>query len=328
MINIEHLVKRYGSKYAVNDISFKVGEGEIVGFLGPNGAGKSTTMNILTGYLSYTSGTVEVGGLDVLDNAFEVKRMIGYLPEQPPLYLDMTVEDYLNFVYDLKKCTFNRKKHLLEVSEVVRIADVYKRVIGNLSKGYRQRVGLAQALVGNPKVIVLDEPTIGLDPKQIIEVRNLIRTLGLDHTVILSTHILSEVQAVCDRVVIINRGRLVADRRTEDIMNAVEGNRRLSAKICGPQKDVLALIKNMQGVVSAEAVGQHDLDSVTYLIESESGVDIRKPLFMTLAKSNMPLVGLEAMGASLEDVFMSLVDAKEPAKSKKKTVSRRNSAGV
>lgn len=328
MINIDHLVKRYGNKYAINDVSFKVGEGEIVGFLGPNGAGKSTTMNILTGYLSYTSGTVEVGGLDILDNAFEVKRMIGYLPEQPPLYYDMTVEDYLNFVYDLKKCTFNRKKHLMEVSEVVRVADVYKRVIGNLSKGYRQRVGIAQALVGNPKVIVLDEPTIGLDPKQIIEVRNLIRTLGLDHTVILSTHILSEVQAVCDRVVIINRGRLVADRRTEDIAGAVEGNRRLSAKICGPQKDVLTMLRGQQGVITAEAIGGQDADSITYIIESESGVDIRKPLFSALAKNNMPLLGLEAMGVSLEDVFLTLVDAKEPVKSKKKTVSKRNSAGV
>jgi len=327
MINIDHLVKRYGNKNAVNDISFKVGEGEIVGFLGPNGAGKSTTMNILTGYLSYTSGTVEVGGLDIIDYAYEVKKMIGYLPEQPPLYLDMTVEDYLNFVYDLKKCTFNRKKHIMEICEVVRIADVYKRVIGNLSKGYRQRVGIAQALVGNPKIIVLDEPTIGLDPRQIVEIRNLIRTLGLDHTVILSTHILSEVQAVCDRVIIINRGRLVADKRTEDIATAVEGNRRLNAKICGPQKEVLSLLRAQPGVVTAEALGQHDADSITYLIESEQGVDIRKPLFSLLAKSNYPLIGLESVGAGLEDVFLSLVDSKEPTgKTRKKTVSKRSSA--
>lgn len=328
MINIDHLVKRYGNKYAVNDISFKVGEGEIVGFLGPNGAGKSTTMNILTGYLSYTSGTVEVGGLDIIDHAFEVKKMIGYLPEQPPLYSDMTVEDYLNFVYDLKKCTFNRKKHIMEICEVVRIADVYKRLIGNLSKGYRQRVGIAQALVGNPKILVLDEPTIGLDPRQIVEVRNLIRTLGLDHTIILSTHILSEVQAVCDRVIIINRGKLVADKRTEDIATAVEGNRRLNAKICGPQKEVLSLLRAQPGVTSVEAIGQHDADSITYLIESEAGVDIRKPLFSILAKNNYPIIGLEAVGAGLEDVFLSLVDAKEPTtKARKKTVRKRTSAG-
>ena len=328
MINIDHLVKRYGNKYAVNDISFKVGEGEIVGFLGPNGAGKSTTMNILTGYLSYTSGTVEVGGLDIIDHAFEVKKMIGYLPEQPPLYSDMTVEDYLNFVYDLKKCTFNRKKHIMEICEVVRIADVYKRLIGNLSKGYRQRVGIAQALVGNPKILVLDEPTIGLDPRQIVEVRNLIRTLGLDHTIILSTHILSEVQAVCDRAIIINRGKLVADKRTEDIATAVEGNRRLNAKICGPQKEVLSLLRAQPGVTSVEAIGQHDADSITYLIESEAGVDIRKPLFSILAKNNYPIIGLEAVGAGLEDVFLSLVDAKEPTtKARKKTVRKRSSAG-
>lgn len=328
MINIDHLVKRYGNKYAVNDISFKVGEGEIVGFLGPNGAGKSTTMNILTGYLSYTSGTVEVGGLDIIDHAFEVKKMIGYLPEQPPLYSDMTVEDYLNFVYDLKKCTFNRKKHIMEICEVVRIADVYKRLIGNLSKGYRQRVGIAQALVGNPKILVLDEPTIGLDPRQIVEVRNLIRTLGLDHTIILSTHILSEVQAVCDRVIIINRGKLVADKRTEDIATAVEGNRRLNAKICGPQKEVLSLLRAQPGVTLVEAIGQHDADSITYLIESEAGVDIRKPLFSILAKNNYPIIGLEAVGAGLEDVFLSLVDAKEPTtKARKKTVRKRSSAG-
>ncbi|HPT85869.1 MAG TPA: ATP-binding cassette domain-containing protein [Bacillota bacterium] len=329
MIHIDHLVKRYGSKYAVNDISFTVGEGEIVGFLGPNGAGKSTTMNIITGYLSYTSGTVEVGGLDIIDYAYEVKKMIGYLPEQPPLYNDMTVEDYLNFVYDLKKCTFNRKKHLMEICEVVRIADVYKRVIGHLSKGYRQRVGIAQALVGNPKILILDEPTIGLDPRQIVEVRNLIRTLGLDHTIILSTHILSEVQAVCDRVIIISRGKIVADKRTEDIATAVEGNRRISAKICGPQKEVLQTLRAITGVVSAEAVGQHDADSITYIIESQQGVDIRKPLFSALAKSNYPLIGLEPVGMGLEDVFLSLVDAKEPAtKSRRKTVSRRSSTEV
>ena len=178
MIEISHLVKRYGAKFAVDDISFSVGKGEIVGFLGPNGAGKSTTMNILTGYLSSTQGNVEINGLNVLDNPLEAKKLIGYLPEQPPLYPDMTVEEYLKFTYDLKGCTLNREKHLDEICEVVKIKDVYKRIIGHLSKGYRQRVGIAQALVGNPEVIIFDEPTVGLDPKQIIEIRNLIRTLG------------------------------------------------------------------------------------------------------------------------------------------------------
>ena len=208
MIEITHLVKRYGQNYAVNDISFKVGKGEIVGFLGPNGAGKTTTMNILTGYLSATSGKSKIAGVDILENPIEAKSHIGFLPEHPPLYLDMTVKEYLNFVYNLKKCSLNRKKHLEEIVDVLNIADVYKRPISHLSKGYRQRVGIAQALVGNPDVLIFDEPTVGLDPKQIIEIRNLINSLGKAHTIILSTHILPEVQSVCDRVIIINKGKL------------------------------------------------------------------------------------------------------------------------
>ena len=199
MIKIEHLTKNYGSNLAVDDISFEVEKGETVGFLGPNGAGKSTTMNILTGYLSATEGKVSVAGIDLLSDPIGAKRLIGYLPEQPPVYLDMTVNEYLNFNYDLKGCTLDREAHLKEICDVVKISDVRKRVIRNLSKGYRQRVGVAQALIGNPPVIIFDEPTVGLDPKQIIEIRSLIRTLGKEHTVLLSTHILGEVQAVCDR---------------------------------------------------------------------------------------------------------------------------------
>ena len=242
MIKIEHLVKNYGSNCAVDDISLQIGEGEIVGFLGPNGAGKSTTMNILTGYLSSTSGRISVAGIDVLVDPLAAKRQIGYLPEQPPLYLDMTVDEYLNFNYDLKGCKLSRKAHLAEVCEVVRIEDVRGRVIRNLSKGYRQRVGIAGALIGNPRVIIFDEPTVGLDPKQIIEIRNLIRSLGKKHTVILSTHILQEVQAVCDRIIIISKGRIVADEKTENITRVVENNRRFNAKICGPQAEVLSII--------------------------------------------------------------------------------------
>ncbi|MFA6948847.1 MAG: ATP-binding cassette domain-containing protein, partial [Eubacteriales bacterium] len=214
MIKIENLVKRFGDKTAVGGISFTVGDGEIVGLLGPNGAGKSTTMNIVTGYASATEGSVSIDGHDILEEPQAAKKLIGFLPETPPLYQDMTVEEYLGFIYELKGCSLNRKKHLEEIAEVTKISDVYKRIIRNLSKGYKQRVGIAQALVGNPKVIIFDEPTVGLDPKQIIEVRNLIRMLGRDHTVILSTHILSEVQAVCDRIVIINKGKIVADERT------------------------------------------------------------------------------------------------------------------
>ncbi len=311
MIKIEHLVKNYGSNCAVDDISLEIGEGEIVGFLGPNGAGKSTTMNILTGYLSSTAGRVSIAGIDVLADPLNAKRQIGYLPEQPPLYLDMTVDEYLNFNYDLKGCKLSREAHLGEVCEVVRIGDVRRRVIRNLSKGYRQRVGIAGALVGNPRVIIFDEPTVGLDPKQIIEIRNLIRSLGKDHTVILSTHILQEVQAVCDRIVIINKGRIVADEKTENITRVIENNRRFNAKICGPQAQVLSTLKDLQGVVYCEALAERDGDAITYMIESAPGVDIRKKLFFTLADRGWALVGLEALGLSLEDIFITVVNKSE-----------------
>ena len=308
MIKIDHLVKNYGANCAVDDISFEIAEGEIVGLLGPNGAGKSTTMNILTGYLSSTAGRVMVDGLNVLDEPLEVKRRVGYLPEQPPLYLDMTVEEYLIFVYNLKGCTFNRTKHLEEICEVVKITDVYKRVIRNLSKGYRQRVGIAQALIGNPPVIIFDEPTVGLDPKQIIEIRNLIRTLGKDHTVILSTHILQEVQAVCDRIIIINKGRVVADEKTENINRAVDGSHRYRAMICGPQREVLSVLGARADIAHVELMDARDGDAYSYMIESAKGVDMRKGLFRTLAEHGWPLVGLEGLGMSLEDVFISIVD--------------------
>ena len=323
MIKIEHLVKNYGTNCAVDDISFEVKKGEIVGLLGPNGAGKSTTMNILTGYLSATSGSVSIAGFDVLDNPMEAKKHIGYLPEQPPLYMDMTVEEYLIFNYNLKGCKLNRTKHLEEICDVVKIRDVYHRVIKNLSKGYRQRVGIAQALIGSPEVIIFDEPTVGLDPKQIIEVRNLLRNLGRDHTVILSTHILQEVQAVCDRIVIINKGKIVADELTENITRAVENTRRFQVKICGPQKEVLAALRAKSGIVSVEVLSQRDGDAYTYTIESEIGVDIRKNLFYTLAEKNWPLIGMEAMGMSLEDIFIAIVDQS----SNKKKYERRSTKG-
>ncbi len=326
MIKIENLTKRYGAKYALSGISFEVNKGEIVGFLGPNGAGKSTTMNILTGFLSFTDGKVEIDGLDILDYPNEAKKNIGYLPEQPPLYLDMTVTEYLNFVHELKGCTLNKKKHIAEIIEVVKLTDVKNRLIGNLSKGYRQRVGIGQALIGNPKVIILDEPTVGLDPRQVVEIRNLIRTLGLDHTVILSTHVLSEVQAVCDRVIIINKGKIAADRRTEEIAAAVEGNRRLSVKICGPSKEVLSAIKAIPGVFSAESIGNLDTDSTSYVIETDNGIDIRKPLFNMLARNNWPLVGLEATGANLEEVFISLTEKSPELKTRKKRINAKNTS--
>ncbi len=322
MIKIEHLVKRYGDKYAVNDISFTVEDGEIVGFLGPNGAGKTTTMSMLTGFLSSTSGKAEINGIDILEDPINAKKQIGYLPENPPVYMEMTVREYLNFIYDLKGCTLNRSMHLKEICDTVRISDVYDRVIRNLSKGYRQRVCIAQALVGNPKVIIFDEPTVGLDPKQIIEIRNLIKTLGKNHTVILSTHILPEVQAVCDRIIIINKGKIVANEKTEDISKVFEGNRRLNIKVCGPTPSVLSAIRSVQGVSYAEVLGSHDADSTSYLVESTPGVDIRKMLFNALASKGWPIIGIESMGASLEDIFISVVEEPDQSTRKKRRRNR------
>lgn len=307
MIEINGLSKVFGTKRAVDDVSFRVEEGEIMGFLGPNGAGKSTTMNILTGYLSATSGTCRVNGVDILENPLEAKRNIGFLPEMPPLYTDMTVKEYLNFIYDLKGCRFPRAQHVREICDVVKIGDVYDRLIANLSKGYRQRVGIAQALIGNPRVLIFDEPTVGLDPKQIIDIRNLIRMLGQEHTIILSTHILPEVQAVCDRIVVINKGKLVANEKTEDLVTAVDGSRKMVAKIVGPQEDVLKTLRAVAGVRTVEVLGKRDTDSISYLVESEDRVDARKPLFYALSSKGWPLVGLEGMELSLEDIFIRLV---------------------
>ncbi len=323
MVEITDLRKSYGDKRAVDGISFTVAEGEILGFLGPNGAGKSTTLNMITGYLSADSGTVKIDGTDILEEPLKAKKDIGFLPEIPPLYLEMTVLEYLNFAYDLKGCKLPRKQHLKEICEVVKIWDVSHRLIKNLSKGYRQRVGIAQALIGNPKVLIFDEPTIGLDPRQIIEIRNLIKMLGREHTIILSTHILPEVQAVCDKIVVINKGKIVANEKTEDLINAVEGSRKLIAKIVGPEEEVLKTIRAVGGVKTADIIGKRDTDSVSYLIESQDRVDIRKPLFYALASKNWPLIGLEGVELSLEDIFIRLV-GKEKDKEKDNKKSKRS----
>ncbi len=306
MIQINNLSKIYGTTAALEGISFKVERGEIVGFLGPNGAGKSTTLNILTGYLSASSGSASVGGIDIYEFPDQAKRLIGYLPEQPPLYQEMRVSEYLNFVYELKKCRLNRKKHLEEIMQVTKIRDVSDRIIANLSKGYKQRVGIAQALVGNPPVIILDEPTVGLDPKQIIEIRNLVRNLGRDHTVILSSHILSEVQAVCDRVVIINEGRIVADEKTEHLTSMADDGNDFVAKICGPVREVTRALREMDGVLHADSSGERDGDAYVFRIRSASGIDIRKSMFRMLSENDWPLVGLESVKLDLEDVFVRL----------------------
>ena len=310
MVEIKNLVKKYGNKYALDDISFTINSGEIVGFLGPNGAGKSTTMNIVTGYLASTSGTVVVDGKDIFENPLEAKKLIGYLPEQPPLYVDMTVQEYLNFVFDLKGCTLNKQKHIDEICTITKIISVRHRLIKNLSKGYKQRVGIAQALIGNPPIIIFDEPTVGLDPKQIIEVRNLIRNLGKTHTVILSTHILSEVQSVCNRIVVINSGKIVADEKTENLNKTINENTRYRVKVSGPQRDVSQTLRNLPGVVSIESLNERDADAFVYIIESEPNIDIRKKLFKTLADKGWPMLGLEGVGAELEDIFIKLTDKK------------------
>ena len=323
MVKVEHLVKRYGQNYALNDISFEIGEGEIVGLLGPNGAGKSTTMNILTGFLSSTSGTAKIGGIDILEDPISAKRMIGFLPEQPPLYQDMTVFEYLNFVFDLKGCEFDRAKHLQEIMEVVKLSEVKSRLIRNLSKGYKQRVGIAEALVGDPKIIVFDEPTVGLDPKQILEVRNLIRTLSKHHTVILSTHILAEVQAVCERVIIINQGKIIADEKTSELTRVIEEGFHYQIKICGPQREVLAAVEKVRGVKSVTATGERDADAYAYVVESDKGIDVRKPLFSLCASRSWPIIGLNPVGTDLESIFIRLVDRANGAEEPQKRGSKR-----
>ena len=307
MIEVKNIVKKYGDKYAVNDISFTVNSGEIVGFLGPNGAGKSTTMNILTGYLSATSGDVKIDGMDILEEPTKAKKLIGFLPELPPLYMDMTVKEYLDFVYDLKGCKFPRRPHIEEICELIKITDVYNRMIKNLSKGYKQRVGFAQALIGNPPVLILDEPTVGLDPRQIIEIRNLVKKLGKTHTVILSTHILQEVQSVCDRIIVINKGQLVADGDADTLTYKVAGNRKLIARISGPKNDIVKTLRALDSVIYVDPLTSKEAGSFDYLVESQPNVDIRKMMFSVLAQKGWPLIGLRSMDMSLEDVFVQLI---------------------
>ncbi len=312
MIEIKNLVKRYDRNTAVDNISFEVNDGEIMGFLGPNGAGKSTTMNILTGYLSATEGQCLINGVDILEHPIEAKKKIGFLPEIPPLYLEMTVLEYLNFVYDLKKCTLNRKKHIAEICEVIKITDVAGRLIGNLSKGYRQRVGIAQALIGNPEVLIFDEPTVGLDPVQIIEIRNLIRSLGKNHTVILSTHILPEVQAVCDRIVVINKGKIVANASAAEIEKLAVGNERFKLRVSGNPQDVLAILRGIEGVVRAEMLVEDtgDPEVSAFMVEICGEGDVRKQIFFGIADKKMAILSFEPITASLEDIFINLVENK------------------
>ncbi len=312
MIKVTGLSKRYGSHLAVEDVSFQIAKGEVIGFLGPNGAGKSTIMNILTGYLSLTQGKVEIDGFDIMESPEQAKRRIGYLPELPPLYLDMTVLEYLNFVYDLKKVKFPKKPHINEILKLVKIDHVQGRLIKNLSKGYRQRVGIAQALVGNPDVLILDEPTVGLDPKQIIEIRNLIARLGKNHTVILSSHILSEIQAVCERVIIINQGHIVADDTPEMLSKALSKDHSLIARVVGEEKDVMGVLKSVLGVESVVCLGKHEEGSLDYAIEPKAGMDIRAGISGRLAERKKQLLSLASNELTLEQIFLRLTDETQP----------------
>ncbi len=318
MIEFRNVSKNYGKTQALDGVSFTVNEGDILGFLGPNGAGKSTALNILTGYLSASGGEAYVDGISIFEEPLKAKKLIGFLPEIPPLYPEMTVAEYLDFVYDLKQCKKPRKQHLKEISEVVRISDVQNRLIKNLSKGYRQRVGIAQALVGDPKVLIFDEPTVGLDPKQIIEIRNLVKLLGKEHTIILSSHILSEIQQICNRVVVINQGKLVANEPIESFAEAVDGQRRLVVKICGREADVLKELRALGAVRSADVIGKQDGDSISYLIECADNIDARKPIFAAMAAKGFAIIGMEGVEMSLEDVFVRLVSKQRERRGKRR----------
>lgn len=306
MIEVVNLSKHYGDKKAVNNVSFKAEDGEILGFLGPNGAGKSTTMNILTGYISCTSGKALIDGIDILEDPVKAKQKIGYLPEIPPLYVDMTVKEYLYFIYDLKKCKLPKISHLKDICGLVKIDHVYNRLIKNLSKGYRQRVGLAQALVGNPKVLILDEPTVGLDPKQIIEIRTLIKKLGKNHTVILSSHILSEVQAVCDKIIVINEGKVVANDTEENLSHKLTGDHKLMCKIEGNKDNVMRALQSIDGVDKVYCDAEHKNNVSDFRIEAKEGTDIRKALFKKVAENGWYLLELKSSEMSLEDIFLKL----------------------
>ena len=306
MIQVEHLTKRYGSHLAVDDISFEVEEGIVYGLLGPNGAGKSTTMNILTGYLSATSGTVSIDGHDILEEASAAKACVGYLPEQPPLYVDMTPREYLMFVAELKKVKrADRAAQVEQAMDRTGLAELEHRLIKNLSKGYRQRVGLAAALLGSPKVIILDEPTVGLDPAQVIEIRSLIKELGKDHTVILSSHILSEVSTLCDKVLIIAKGKLVAQGTPEELAQRLTAGSSLNITALGEADAVMNALLTVPGVSEVQITGQQNGET-SATVQVPQGEDLRAAVSAALAAAGCPVLGLTTASMSLEDVFLQL----------------------
>lgn len=309
MIEVRNLVKKYGDHTAVDHLNFQVEEGQIYGFLGPNGAGKSTTMNIITGYLAFNEGTVLVDGHDIMEEPEEARQCIGYLPEIPPLYPDMTVREYLSFAAELKRISREKKEEQLEkVMEAVKITDMENRLIKNLSKGYRQRVGLAQALLGDPKIVILDEPTVGLDPRQIIEIREMIRNLKDRHTVILSSHILSEVSAVCDYVMIINHGRLVASDTPERLGEMAVGSNTLELTVKGQMGTIVSAIGMIPEIEEVKYMEGEEENCVDVVIRTSGTTDIREKLFFRMADIRCPILKMESTKMSLEDIFLELTE--------------------
>ena len=307
MIEINHLVKKYGSHVAVDDLSLTVEPGKIYGFLGPNGAGKSTTMNIITGYLAATSGEVKINGFDVLKQPEEAKKCVGYLPELPPLYMDMTVKEYLDFVAELKKIEKSlRAGYVKEVMEITKTEEVSGRLIRNLSKGYRQRVGFAQAVLGYPEILILDEPTVGLDPKQIIEIRDLIKELGKKHTIILSSHILSEISAVCDHVFIISHGKLVASDSTENLLERMTGAQEIELLVKAEEDTAETAIREVAQVERCEKTESKEDGAVQLLVTAKKDADVREAIYHTCVEHHMPILEMKAASKSLEDVFLEL----------------------
>ncbi len=327
MIEVKNLTKYYGDKLAVNDISFTVNDGEILGFLGSNGAGKSTTMNMITGYISSTSGSILVNGIDVLDEPIKAKAQIGYLPELPPLYLDMTVKSYLNFMYDLKKCKLPRKTHLSSICDLCKITDVKNRVIKHLSKGYKQRVGLAQALIGNPPVLILDEPTVGLDPNQIIEIKNLIKNLGRNHTVILSSHILSEIQAVCDRIIIIDKGRVAADDTTFNLSKKISDDHRLVVRIEGSKDEVMYELRKIDGIKYVRAEIEREPCVFEYEMEAMDGTDLRREVNAVTQKNGWVILLMQSKELTLEDIFFKITMGEVFSEKLSKPSEKKNNGG-
>lgn len=317
MVEVKNLQKNYGSVVAVKGISFVADKGEILGFLGPNGAGKTTTMNMITGYLSATSGTVSIDGYDILSEPIEARSRIGYLPEIPPLYPDMTVIKYLSFIYELKKVKLDKEQHLKEIMELVKISDIGDRVIKNLSKGYKQRVGFAQALIGNPPVIILDEPTVGLDPRQIVEMRSIIKSLGKKHTVIFSSHVLSEVSAICDRVIVVSNGTVTADAKTEELSSITEDTKKLLLTVDGASSTVLSAIGDLDGVVKVRRQSSVEDNVYQYLVDYKKASDIRRSVFKALAKADCPILEMRDAGMSLEESFLHLTDSTRVERTKK-----------